>query len=104
MSDAGLVLRNGIYHINLMDGGRRIRKSTRTGDIRAARRILAKVRVDLAEGRYYRRTQDERMLFVDLVEKFAREHKAHRGKSITKGTKGVYASAARHILPVIGGL
>jgi len=104
MNDTGLVLRKGIYHINLMDAGRRVRLSTHTADARAARKIIAKIRVDLAEGRYFQQAKNDRMLFVDLVERFAQEHKAYRGKAITQGTREAYARAARHVLPAIGGL
>ena len=62
----GLVKRNHVWWMSFMYEGRQVRRSTGTTDKRVAEKILCKVKVQIAEGRFYETREEQ--------ERATREH------------------------------
>lgn len=90
-----LVRRKNIWHINVMIDGQRIRQSTGTGDKELAENILAKIRTQIVEGKYYPKPPGENKLFCEMMERFIEEHQ----RDLSKNSKIAYGSSLKHLLP-----
>jgi integrase len=66
--------------------GRQIRKTTGTGDWRLADNILSKVKVEIIEGRFFDRLEEQTRTFEELMDRYEKEHVERKLRS--RGTKG----------------
>lgn len=94
----GLYRRQRTWWMRFDYRGQTVRRSTGTTDRRLAESILAKIRVKMAEGRYFDTLQEQDRTFADMMERYLKE------RSVFKAPKS-YArdqQALKHLLPVFG--
>lgn len=72
----GLYKRGGIWWMSFVYNGRQIRKSTETDDKKLAKRILDKVRGQIAEGKWFERLPGEDYAFKEMINKYLEEYSA----------------------------
>ncbi len=96
----GLVKRNRVWWMSFMFQGRQVRRSTGTTDKRLAESILCKVKVQIAEGRFFERREEEERTFREMMDRYVEE------RALRKAPKsyGRDRSALNHLLPVFGNL
>ena len=70
----GLVKRGNIWWMNIVFQGQRIRRSTGSSNRALADAIMAKVKVQLIEGQYFDRAEEQSRTFAELMDRFEREH------------------------------
>ncbi|HXF92462.1 MAG TPA: tyrosine-type recombinase/integrase [Nitrospiraceae bacterium] len=70
----GLVKRGKVWWMQFTYQGARIRRSTGTSDKRLAEAILAKVKVNLVEGRYFDVSEEQTRTVTELLDRFEQEH------------------------------
>ena len=70
----GLVKRGNIWWMNIVFQGQRIRRSTGSSNRALADAIMAKVKVQLIEGQYFDRAEEQSRTFTELMDRFEREH------------------------------
>ncbi|MBP6205241.1 MAG: site-specific integrase [Nitrospira sp.] len=70
----GLVKRGNIWWMNIVFQGQRIRRSTGSSNRALADAIMAKVKVQLIEGQYFERAEEQSRTFAELMDRFEREH------------------------------
>jgi hypothetical protein len=70
----GLVKRGNIWWMNIVFQGKRIRRSTGSSNRALADAIMAKVKVQLIEGQYFDRAEEQSRTFAELMDRFEREH------------------------------
>ena len=70
----GLVKRGNIWWMNIVFQGQRIRRSTGSSNRALADAIMAKVKVQLIEGQYFDRAEEQSRTFKELMDRFEREH------------------------------
>ena len=92
--------KKNIWHIDIIIDGQRIRQSTGTSIKEDAEDILAKIRSEIVKQKYYPKPPEENRLFCEMMEKFVKEHRQHRGKMISQNTKKSYAHSLKHLLPI----
>ncbi len=77
----GLFKRQGkVWWMNFMYHGRQVRRSTGTADRRLAESILAKVRVQIIEGRFFDVVGENTRTFDELMERYLNEHAARKSQ------------------------
>ncbi|SLM48082.1 putative Integrase [Nitrospira japonica] len=74
----GLVKRGNVWWMSFTYEGRQIRRSTETSDKRLAEAILGKVKVEIVEGKYFDKPREEAKTFLQLMERYLREHASRR--------------------------
>lgn len=79
-----------------MINGQRVCQSTGTEDRTLAMNILAKVRTEVIERRYYPKPIGENKLFYELLARFVKEH----SRWVSERTRESYANSLKHLLPV----
>lgn len=89
----GLYRRHKVWWMNFTYKGQQVRRSTDTTDRRLAETILAKVTVDLIEGRYFEKREEEERTFKELMERYTREHVARQL------SKRAFAGYTKNLLP-----
>ena len=70
----GLVKRGNVWWMNIVFQGQRIRRSTGASNRALADAIMAKVKVQLIEGQYFDRAEEQFRTFQELMDRFEREH------------------------------
>lgn len=65
--------RGGVWWTCIRYNGRRVQKSLETGDVKLARSIEAKIRSEIAEGKYFNKPAGETKTFGDMMERFMRD-------------------------------
>jgi site-specific recombinase XerD len=70
----GMYKRSGIWYVCLRHNGKKIQRSLGTGDKKVARAIEAKIRTEMAEGKYYERLIGQNKTFKDMMEKFMKDY------------------------------
>ncbi len=78
--------------------GRKIQKSLETSDRILAKKIEAKIRVDIVEGKYYEKCIGSNKTFKQLMEKFMKEHAPKRSVNMQKS----YGASLKHLIPFFG--
>lgn len=74
----GLVKRGNVWWMSFTYEGRQVRKSTETSDKRLAEAILGKVKVQIVEGKYFDKPKEDPKTFLELMERYLREHASRR--------------------------
>ncbi len=94
----GLYKRQRTWWMRFDYRGHTVRRTTGTTDRRVAEAILAKIRVKMAEGRYYDTLQDQDRTFADMMTRYLTERSAQKApKSYQRDQQ-----ALKHLLPVFG--
>jgi len=70
----GLFKRNKVWWMRFNYHGQQVRRSTDTSDRRLAEAILGKIRVDIVEGRYFEKREEQERTFVELTDRYLKEH------------------------------
>jgi len=70
----GLVKRGNVWWMSFPYQGRQVRKSTGTSDKRLADAILSKIKVQIVEGRFFDRLEEQERTFGELMDRYEREH------------------------------
>lgn len=94
----GLYKRGKVWWMCLMYQGQQVRRSAETTDRRMADAILAKLKVQIVEGRYFDILEEHERTFRELTERYLRE------RSIGKSLKSQWRdrSMLKHLLAVFG--
>jgi integrase len=70
----GLYKRNTVWWMRFKYHGQQVRRSTDTSDRRVAEAILAKITVDIVEGRYFEKREEQERTFAELMDRYLNEH------------------------------
>ena len=94
----GLFKRGTVWWMDFMFHGTRVRRSTDTSDKKLAGAILAKVRTQIVEGKFFDKVEEQHHTFRDMMARYLTE------RSIMKAPKSRVrdGSALKHLLPVFG--
>ncbi|MDH5667670.1 MAG: tyrosine-type recombinase/integrase [Nitrospira sp.] len=94
----GLMKRNHVWWMSFMYQGRQVRRSTGTTDKRLAESILCKVKVQIAEGQFFERREEQDRTFGAMMDRYLTE------RSVLKAPKSHLRDrqALNHLLPVFG--
>ncbi|MDN3512015.1 MAG: tyrosine-type recombinase/integrase [Candidatus Jettenia sp.] len=87
-----------IWWTSITYNRKRIRKSLETTDKKLAQAIEIKVKLEILEGRYFKKPIGENKTFRDMAEKFMAEH----APKVSINTQNVYKASLKHILPIFG--
>lgn len=94
----GLYKRQRNWWMRFDHHGRTVRRTTGTTDRRLAEAIFAKVRVKLAEGRYFDTLQEHERTVAELMARYLTERSAFKAPKSTLRDE----QALKHLLPVLG--
>lgn len=94
----GLFRRNKVWWMSLVYQGQQVRRSTETTDRRLAEAVLAKVRVQIIEGRYFDRLEEQERTFKEMMERYLQERVIGASRHGERRARGILA----HLLPVFG--
>ena len=94
----GLVKRGKIWWMNFTYDGRRVRRSTDTSDKRLAEAILAKVRVQIVEGKFFENPRLEDHTFEEMMGRYMRECSVAKSPKSATRDRG----SLNHLLPLFG--
>lgn len=94
----GLLRRHKVWWMSFMFQGRQVRRSTGTTDKRLAEAILAKIKVQIAEGRFFETREEEERTFKEMMDRYLEE------RAVLKAPKSHQRDqqALLHLLPVFG--
>lgn len=81
----GLFKRGKVWWMAIAYQGKQIRKSTGTSDRRLAGAILAKVRVNIIEGRFFDTLEEKERTVDEMMERYLREHIIKRASQESHG-------------------
>ncbi len=90
--------RGKIWWIRIMQNGKVIQRSSRTSDRRIAKKIEAKIRVEIAEGKYFDRPIGDTKTIAQMMEKFMTEH----APTVSENMQESYKYRLKHILSFMG--
>ena len=94
----GLYKRQRTWWMRFDYRGQTVRRTTGTTDRRLAESIFAKVRVKMAEGRYFDRLQEEDRTVAEMMARYLTERSAFKApKSYQRDQQ-----ALKHLLPIFG--
>ena len=74
----GLVKRCNTWWMSFMYQGQQVRRSTGTTDKRLAEAILGQVRVQIIEGRFFEKPEEQHRTLKELMDRYTSEHAARR--------------------------
>jgi hypothetical protein len=94
----GLTKRNDVWWMSFMYQGRQVRRSTGTSKKQLAEAIYAKVKVQIAEGQFFERREEQEHTFKEMMERYVAE------RATLKAAKSRLRdhAALGHLLPVLG--
>lgn len=69
-----------VWWMSFMYQGRQVRRSTGTADRRLAESILAKVRIQIIEGRFFETLAEKTRTFDEFMERYLNEHAARKSQ------------------------
>jgi integrase len=94
----GLVKRNRVWWMSFMYQGQQVRRTTGTTDKRLAESILCKVKMQIAEGRFFETREDQARTFGDMMTRYLTE------RAVLKAPKSHQRErqALNHLRPVFG--
>jgi len=90
--------RAGVWYLRMKHEGRLIKKSLGTGNKKLALKIEHKIKLDIAEGRYFDKPVGEKKTFDELIEKFMEEH----GPTVSENMQKSYGYSKKHLSPFFG--
>lgn len=70
----GLVKRGNTWWMSFMYQGQQIRRSTGTSEKRLAEAILGKIKVQIIEGRFFEKPEEQPRTFAELMDRYLAEH------------------------------
>jgi len=76
----GLYKRQQVWWMSVMYQGRQVRRSTGTTDRRLADAILAKIRTQIVEGRFFDTREEQHRTFEELMMRYLAEHAARKSQ------------------------
>ena len=85
--------RGGVWWASITYKGKRIRKSLETIDKKLALVIEAKIRTEIAEGKYLEKPIGDSKTFPGMMEKFMREH----APKVSFNTQCSYSASNKHL-------
>ncbi len=85
--------RGGVWWTCIRYEGKKVQKSLETDDRRLAQAIEAKIRAEIAEGKFFDKPVGQSKTFKDMMEKFMQEHAPKVSKNMQKS----YASSLKHL-------
>ena len=94
----GLFRRHKVWWMSLTYHGQQVRRSTGTTDRRLAEAVLAKVRVQIVEGRYFDRLEEQDRTFEEMMARYVQERVVGMSRHGERRARGILA----HLLPVFG--
>ena len=94
----GLSKRNKVWWMSFMYQGQQVRRSTGTTEKRLAESILAKVKVQIAEGRFFETREEQDRTFKEMMDRYLKE------RAVLKAPKSRLRDQAAlgHLLPILG--
>jgi len=94
----GLYRRGKVWWMTIIYDGGRVRRSTGTADRRLAQAILAKLQVQIIEGRFFETREEKQRTFGEMVQRYLQE------VSVTKAPGSTLRDrqCADHLLPCFG--
>lgn len=69
----GLLKRNKVWWMSFMYQGRQVRRTTGTTDKRLAESILCKLKVQIAEGRFFETREEQERTFGEMMDRYLTE-------------------------------
>ena len=85
--------RGGVWWTCIRYEDKKVQKSLETDDRRLAQAIEAKIRAEIAEGKFFGKPVGQSKTFKDMMEKFMQEHAPKVSKNMQKS----YASSLKHL-------
>jgi hypothetical protein len=85
----GLTKRKDVWWMSFMYQGRQVRRSTGTSKKQLAEAIYAKVKVQIAEGQFFERREEQEHTFKEMMERYVAE------RATLKAVKAVCAITPR---------
>jgi len=85
--------RGGVWWTCIRYEDKKVQKSLETDDRRLAQAIEAKIRAEIAEGKFFDKPVGQSKTFKDMMEKFMQEHAPKVSKNMQKS----YASSLKHL-------
>src|SRR3972149_1205069 len=85
--------RGGVWWTCIRYEDKKVQKSLETDDRRLAQAIEAKIRAEIAEGKFFDQPVGQSKTFKDMMEKFMQEHAPKVSKNMQKS----YASSLKHL-------
>jgi hypothetical protein len=94
----GLLKRNTVWWMSFMYQGRQVRRTTGTTDKRLAESILCKVKVQIAEGRFFETREEQARTFGEMMARYLKE------RAVLKAPKSHQrdCQALNHLRPIFG--
>ena len=94
----GLLKRNKVWWMRFMYRGRQVRRTMGTTDKRLAESILCKVKVQIAEGRFFETREERERTFGEMMDRYLKE------RAVLKAPKSHQRDrqALNHLRPVFG--
>lgn len=94
----GLTKRKNVWWMSFMFHGQQVRRSTGTTKKQLAEAIYAKVKVQIAEGQFFERREEQERTFKEMMERYVTE------RATLKAIKSRLRDQAAlgHLLPVLG--
>jgi len=93
----GLFKRGPVWWMRFSYQGRQVRRSTETSDPKLAKRILDKVKGEIAEGKWFERLPGDDKTFKEMAEKYMREHSIPKKISSKRDETSLL-----HLIPFFG--
>jgi integrase len=90
--------RSGVWWTCIRHNGRKIQKSLETSDRKLAQSIEAKIRTEIVEGKYYEKLAGNNKTFIDMMDKFMKEHAPKMSNSMQTS----YTTSLNHLIPFFG--
>jgi len=90
--------RGGVWWTCIRYEDKKVQKSLETDDRRLAQAIEAKIRAEIAEGKFFDKPVGQSKTFKDMMEKFMQEHAPKVSKNMQKS----YASSLKHLAIFLG--
>lgn len=92
----GLSKRGRTWWMSFVHQGKQVRRSTGTSDRKLAEAILAKIRVNIVEGRYFDTLEERERTFAEMMERYRMEH------VVKKTGPTFHESCINRVLPFFG--
>jgi len=93
----GLYRRHKVWWMRFNYHGQQVRRSTDTTERRLAEAILAKITVDIVEGRYFEKREEQERTFAELMDRYLKEH------AVKQMSKRSFNGYTKNLLPFFKG-
>ena len=88
----------GVWWTCIRHNGKKVQKSLKTDDRRLAQAIEAKIRAEIAEGKFFDKPVGQSKTFKEMMEKFMQEH----APKVSKGMQRNFRSYLKNLMPFFG--